>query len=67
MIGYYQDGIIIANNSSLLSIYVISLVDVAKWREGQLQMREEKVESYDLLDLNDTVVKLKSNENLFMY
>jgi hypothetical protein len=25
------------------------------------------VENYDLLDLNDTVIKLKPNDNQFMY
>ena len=69
--GQRQLGFLIIGNTSLLSLFILSLINIPQWKEATLpefqNSVEKNVENFDLLDLNDTVIKLKPSENHWTY
>lgn len=69
--GQRQLGFLITGNTSLLSLFILSMINIPQWKEAAIpdfqNSAEKNVENFDLLDLNDTVIKLRTPENPWSY
>jgi len=66
-----QLGFLIIGNTSLFSLFTLSIINIPQWKEATMpefqNSVEKNIENLDLLDLNDTVIKLRSSENPWTY
>ncbi len=55
----------------MFSLFILCMINIPQWKEAiipEFQNSVEKnAENFDLLDLNDTVIKLRSSENPWTY
>jgi len=62
--GQRQLGFLITGNTSLLSLFILSTINIPQWKEAAIpefqNSAEKNVENFDLLDLNETVIKLRT-------